>query len=227
MRIGMIATFAAFAAACTTQQGEPVEVAEQQTADQQVAVASGSEPTPVALPLGQAAGLSSLDQTVEGKAFPKNAANTTALDRKWKFELYATPATGQTGIAKITADGTFKKHTEKKPSSGASIPSDSRCPAARKWGANLVSLTWVQEYQDGQGSSLEGKAKNPSGTAVCTNGRAFRIEVNGEITKGKGKFKDVKSGDWNATVNVDEICNPKGGWCPVSGTLDVTDLKYK
>lgn len=173
-------------------------------------------------------GPTSVNQTLEGKAMPKNASDKTAVDRKWEYVLYATPTTGQPGIAKVTAKSVFKKHQEKKKAGELEVPKDSRCSASAplEWGADLTSLTWTQDY--GNGSSFEGKAKNKTPPwPVCTDGNAFFVKVEGEITKGKGEFKDVKGGDWTAEITVSRICNPGGDWCPVEGTFEANNLTYK
>jgi hypothetical protein len=219
MRIGILVALAVFAIACTTSSG----VSSAAGTGGAAAVVVAGEPASGAA----ATGPSSLKQALVGRATPKNAADTADISRKWEFVLFASPTSGQPGIAKVTVDATFAKHKEKKTPPATAIPADPRCSAPMQWGADLSSLTWTQSYQDAAGSTLEGKAKNPASQAVCTDGNAFQIKVEGDITKGKGMFKNVKGGDWKATIDVSEICNPVEKWCPVKGKFEATNLTYQ
>lgn len=90
---------------------------------------------------------------------------------------------------------------------------DLRCPKEFPFGANLISLDFVETFKDG--SLLIGEAS--SGQAVCSNGLTNIVEVVGTITRGTGRFKG-KSGTWEV-----EASTPAGPDAGATGSF-IADL---
>jgi len=152
--------------------------------------------------------------TFRGSSFPiSEAGGGTAT-------LHSFLAKGGSGIARVNALLVYKTHVPTTDAAGNLAPpeTDDRCPdtcgksdRSCKFGVDLVSMTWVQTYNDG--SAFSGAVPNdPSDKGeyetyykrsfVCTNGSDFYIDVTGKIVDGIGtRFRDLKEGGyWNATA---------------------------
>lgn len=135
--------------------------------------------------------------------------------------LHSFQATGDSGLARVDALLVYKTHVETRNPRGNRRPpkTDERCPStcgslskenSCKYGVDLVSMTWVQTYNDG--SAFTGalptdpddaarREKYFKNSFVCTNGGEFYIHVNGIIVDGKGpRFENVNAGEWNVTA---------------------------
>jgi len=75
---------------------------------------------------------------------------------------------------------------------------DDRCPSELPFGAEIISQTWVQTYNDG--SLLTGTTD--SGSFLCSHGIVFAAEVSGTITGGTRRFKNA-SGTWKADARTE------------------------
>jgi hypothetical protein len=150
-----------------------------------------------------------IEQAFRGSSFPISSTKETTTT------LHSFLAKGSSGVARVNALLVYKTHVETSTVHGRSAPAtDDRCPAkcgsspkSCKYGVKLVSMTWVQTYNDG--SAFTGALPNAPGDAerrekyfnssyVCTNGGDFYINVTGMVIDGKGqRFKGLQGGDWS------------------------------
>jgi hypothetical protein len=150
-------------------------------------------------------GPSSVDQEFSGKSWTTDVDKTTGHSKT----VHHLIAKGESGKATIDAQLVFETHDTE-------AVVDERCPKEYPYGANLVSLTWVQTYNDG--SSFTGVA-NPPGSAVCTDGTKFYASVKGVIAVGAGpRFGEVTGGTWQAETWVDEKVDTTGSGKKVENT---------
>lgn len=104
-------------------------------------------------------------------------------------------ATGRPSNAHIEALIRFKPHAEH----GIE---DARCHKRFKYGAELISMTWVQVYDDGSGFTGAVDTEDVGDVIVCTDGRNFHVNVrNAPIVETVGKrFEGFDHGTWSATA---------------------------
>jgi hypothetical protein len=155
---------------------------------------------------------SAVDQTFSGSSFTVDVDSTTGHSKT----LHHLNAKGQSGNADVDAMLVFETHGQDAVTSPGK---DERCPDAKPdiypYGANLVSLTWIQSYNDGSaftgGVDLELFPDPESKPVVCTDGARFYIKVNGRITGGAGpRFRNVSGGTWQVEAQVDEYSHTTG-----------------
>lgn len=105
-------------------------------------------------------------------------------------------ATGDPGNAHIEALLQFKSH-------GPSATEDSRCDKRFKYGASLISLTWVQVYHDGSAFTGAVETESLEDAVVCTDGRNFYLNVRGPIVEVSGpRFESFQEGVWTVVARI-------------------------
>lgn len=147
-----------------------------------------------------------VDQTLTGKSFTievdeASGQSTTVQDLK---------AAGKPGGADVLSAVVFKTHKKDVAQQLAASGPDPRCPNQKPdkyypYPADVVSVSWVQSYNDGSSFTGEIDEGTIQQSAVCTDGVRFYVKVGGPVTEGSGpRFKNVVGGDWDAEVWVDE-----------------------
>ena len=151
----------------------------------------------------------SIEQAFRGSSFPISSTKDTTAT------LHSFLAKGSSGVARVDALLVYETHAETSNVHGRSAPAtDDRCPAkcgsspkSCKYGVKLVSMTWVQTYNDGSAftgalpnapDDAERREKYFDNSYVCSNGGDFYINVTGMVIDGKGqRFKGLQGGDWS------------------------------
>jgi len=149
-----------------------------------------------AVPEAQGKSGPDVDQRISGSTFVidvDDTGNTTGLANFL--------AKGQPGTAQVNGLIVF----------GPPLGLDERCPEEFPFGANLISLDFVETYKDG--SLLIGTASTDPVQAVCSDGITNIAAVVGSITRGTGRFEGA-SGTWEV-----EATTPAGPDAGTTGTF--------
>ena len=147
--------------------------------------AAGCDPGPTVLVPG------GIEQSLSGSSF------IIGVDPAGKVTTaHHLIATGSPGTAHVEALLEFKQHD---PHGVISTSCDKRFP----YGASLISMTWVQVYDDGSAFTGAVETESLAGSVVCTDGRNFHIEVRGPIVETAGpRFKSFGGGTWTAMATI-------------------------
>lgn len=197
MRAGITVTWVAFVLAVSALG---CEKGTSQTLPTELEVAAAAVKTKVG----------NVEQDFSGSSFPISEANGETTT------LHSFLAKGQSGVARVNALLVYKTHKGTTDASGDAAPPEAtddcktlvyECDPKRPcvYGVDLVSMTWVQTYNDG--SSFSGSLPNHPAddqyavyfpkSYVCTNGRDFSIHVEGRVIDGIGtRFEGLTGGTW-------------------------------
>jgi hypothetical protein len=135
----------------------------------------------VAVPEAQGKSGGDVDQRISGSVFVTDVDDTGVTTSSASLL-----AIGQPGTAQVQGLIVFE------PVLGV----DGRCPEEFPLGSDLISLDFVETFNDG--SLLIGTVS--PGQAVCTNGVTNIVDVVGRITRGTGRFEGA-SGTWQVEAS--------------------------
>ena len=147
-----------------------------------------------------------VDQTLSGKSFTIEVDEASGQSKT----VQELTATGKPGSADVLSAVVFKTHDKNVAQQIAAGSPDPRCPNQKPdkyypYPADIVSVSWVQSYNDGSSFTGEIDKGTIPQSAVCTDGARFYVKVSGPVTEGSGpRFKNVVGGNWNAEVWIDE-----------------------
>jgi len=133
----------------------------------------------------------SIDQSVSGSSFIIDADPEGRITT-----MHHMIATGAPEDAHIEALLEFKTH-------GAAATADPRCDKRFPYGASLISMTWVQVYNDGSAFTGAVETKSVTDSVVCTDGRNFYLNARGPIVEVTGpRFESFDKGTWTVRARI-------------------------
>lgn len=135
--------------------------------------------TAFAVPYAEGKSGPGVDQRISGSSFVIDVDDETGNTTSRQNLL----AKGKPGTAQVTSQLEF----------GPPLGIDERCPRDFPFGADLISFSFVETFNDG--SLLTGAAS--PGQAVCSDGFAFVADMVGVLTGGTGRFEGA-AGTWAA-----------------------------
>ena len=147
-----------------------------------------------------------VDQKLSGKSFTIEVDEASGQSKT----VQDLTATGKPGSADVLSAVVFKTHDKHVAQQIAASTPDPRCPNQKPdnyypYPADIVSVSWVQSYNDGSSFTGEIDEGTIPQSAVCTDGARFYVKVGGPVTEGSGpRFENVVGGSWDAVVWVDE-----------------------